>query len=81
MYPVDPMRLIQMIKSGSNPQQLLMSVLEGQAGSNPMSATLLELAKKGDSQAIEQIARNIFAQRGLDFDKEFNALKNLLGRP
>jgi hypothetical protein len=46
-----------------------------------MSANLLDLARKGDSQQIEQIARNIFAQRGLDFDKEFIALKNLLGRP
>jgi len=70
-----------MIKSGRNPQQLLISVLEGQAGSNPMSANLLALAKQGDSSAIEQIARNIFAQRGLDFDKEFNALKELLERP
>jgi hypothetical protein len=29
MYQVDPMRLIEMIKSGQNPQQLLLSVLEG----------------------------------------------------
>lgn len=81
MYPVNPQVLIQLIKSGRNPEQLLMQILEGQAGSNPMSANLLDLARKGDSQAIEQIARNIFAQRGLDFDKEFIALKNLLGRP
>ncbi len=81
MYPVNPQVLIQLIKSGRNPEQLLMQILEGQAGSNPMSANLLDLARKGDSQQIEQIARNIFAQRGLDFDKEFIALKNLLGRP
>ena len=81
MYPVNPQVLIQLIKSGRNPEQLLMQILEGQAGSNPMSANLLDLARKGDTQQIEQIARNIFAQRGLDFDKEFIALKNLLGRP
>ena len=81
MYPVNPQVLIQMIKSGRNPEQLLMQILEGQAGSNPMSANLLNLARKGDTQQIEQIARNIFAQRGLDFDKEFIALKNILGRP
>lgn len=28
-YPVNPIMLIQMIKSGQNPQQLLMSILEG----------------------------------------------------
>lgn len=79
MYQVDPMKLIQMIKQGQNPQQLILSVLEGQAASNPMSANLLSLAKNKDTNAIEQIARNIFAQRGLDFDAEFNALKQLLG--
>lgn len=80
MYPVDPMQLIQMIKQGQNPEQLLLSILEGQAGSNPMSANLLSLAKNKDAKALEQIARNIFAQRGLDFDTEFNALKQMLNR-
>lgn len=81
MYNVDPMQLIKMIKEGQNPQQLVLSVLEGQAASSPMGANLLSLAKNKDSSALEQIARNIFAQRGLDFDAEFNALKQLLGRP
>jgi hypothetical protein len=80
MYPVDPMQLIQMIKQGQNPEQLLLSILEGQAGSNPMSANLLSLAKNKDAKALEQIARNIFAQRGLDFDTEFNALKQMLNQ-
>ena len=75
MYPVNPNMLIQMIKNGQNPQQLLMSILEGQAGSNPMSANLLSLAKKGDKDSLEQIA-----QRGLDYDTEFNALMQLLGK-
>lgn len=79
MYQVNPMQLIQMIKSGQNPQQLMLSILEGQASSNPMSANLLSLAKNGETGMIEQIARNILAQRGLDFDVEFNALKQMLG--
>jgi hypothetical protein len=40
-----------------------------------MSANLLSLAKNKDAQALEQIARNYFAERGLDYDTEFNALK------
>ena len=31
MYPVDPGVLIQMIKQGNNPQQLILSILQGQA--------------------------------------------------
>ena len=79
MYQVNPAQLIQMIKQGKNPQQLLLSILEGQAKSNPMSANLLELAKKGDSASIEQIARNLCSAKGIDFDKEFSSFKQSLG--
>ena len=78
MYPVNPMMLIQMIRNGQNPEQLLMSILEGQAGANPMSNNLLSLAKKKDARGLEQIARNLFAQKGLDYDTEFNALVRML---
>ena len=75
MYPVNPMMLIQMIRQGQNPQQLLMSILEGQAGTNPVSSNLLDLVKNNKTADIETFARNYFASNGLDFDKEFNAFK------
>lgn len=78
-YQVNPMQLIQMIKNGSNPQQLMLSVLEGQMSNTPMGQNLLALAKGNQTQGIEQIARNICQQRGMDYDKEFNAFKNTLG--
>ena len=77
-YPVDPNRLIQMIKQGQNPQQLMLSILEGQAGT-PLTNNLLKLAKKGDTAEIEKIVRNLYAQQGRDFDFEFKAFKNMFG--
>lgn len=77
-YPVDPNRLIQMIKQGQNPQQLMLSILEGQAGT-PLTNNLLKLAKKGDTAEIEKIVRNLYAQQGRDFDSEFKAFKNMFG--
>ena len=44
MFQVNPMMLIQMIKQGKNPQQLMMSILEGSAASTPIGANLLQLA-------------------------------------
>ena len=79
MYPVNPLMLIQMMKSGQNPQQLLMSILEGQAGTNPISANLLDMVKENRKGDIEQFARNYFASNGLDFDREFNAFKKTYG--
>lgn len=79
MYDVNPIQLIQMIRQGRNPQQLLMSILEGEAKNNPMSANLLALAQRNDSRAIEQFARNFFESQGMDFDKEFNAFRKQMG--
>lgn len=76
---VNPNELIKMIREGQNPQQLLRNILEGQIKGTPVGDTLLELVNKKDTPAIEQFARNLVAQRGVDFDTEFNAFKQRLG--
>ena len=79
MLEVNPMQLIMAIKSGQNPQQLMLSVLEGQMADTPMGQHLLQLAKNNDKKGIEQIARNLSKQRGVDFDTEFAAFCKMLG--
>ena len=79
MLQVNPAQLIQMIRSGQNPQQLMLSILEGQMANTPMGANLLNLAKNGQTKEIEQIARNLSNQQGIDFDKEFAAFCQMLG--
>lgn len=74
-----PMQLIQMIKSGKNPQQLVMAVLEQQMGNTPVGKNLLTLAKQGKTNDIEQIVRNLAQQQGIDFDKEFTNFRHMLG--
>ncbi len=71
------MNFMQLMKSGGNPQQLVMNMLSAQAENNPMMANLLQLAQKGDSANIEQIARNMLKSQGLDFDKEFGEFQAL----
>ena len=79
MPQMNPMQLIQMIKSGQNPQQLMLNMLQSQAQSNPIGANLLALAQNNNAQGIEQFARNFCASRGVDFDIEFTNFKNNLG--
>lgn len=71
--------MIQMAKSGQNPEQMMLQYLQQQAQQNPMGQNLLSLAQAGNTADIEKIARNICAQRGIDFDKEFTAFKQSLG--
>lgn len=73
------MQFMQMIRSGGNPQQIMMNMLQQQAGNSPMGQNLLKMAQNNDGKGIEQVARNLCAQRGLDFDKEFAAFRQQLG--
>ena len=79
MYPVDPNVLINLIKQGQNPQQLMLAVLQGQANT-PLGKNLLNLAQSGRTRELEDVVRNIYAQQGRqDFDQEFQAFKRALG--
>lgn len=72
---VSPFQLIQMIKSGQNPQQLVMSILQQQSQKNPILNNAMNLAQGGNAQGLEMLARNLAAQKGLDFDTEFANFK------
>lgn len=74
---VNPIQLINMIKNGQNPQQLMMNIL-GQ--NNPILENAMKLAQNGNTSALEMIARNLAQQRGLDFDTEFAEFKNYLNQ-
>lgn len=71
--------MMQMVKNHQNPEQVMLQYLQEQASQNPMGQNLLNLAQSGNTADIEKIVRNICAQRGVDFDKEFTAFKQSLG--
>lgn len=63
---MNPMEFFKGIK---NPQQFVMNML-GQ-NQNPMATQLMQMVKNGNTNQIEQFARNICKERGMDFDKQF----------
>lgn len=75
---MNPMQLIQMIKSGQNPQQLLMSILEQRAASTPMGANILQMVKQNRTGDLEQFTRNYLASQGKDLDEEYKRLMQAL---
>lgn len=70
---------LTMIKQGKNPEQMMMWVLETRMKGTPMGDNLIQLARQGNTKEIERIARNLVAQNGMDFDKEFKAFKQSIG--
>ena len=78
-YNVNPMLLVQAMKNGQNPQQLMLNILQNNMSSSPMSANLYQLARNGNTAEIEKIVRNIAKSQGIDFDAEFPAFVEKLG--
>lgn len=79
MAGINPEYFLQMIRSGKNPEQLMMDFLQNQMAGSPMGDSLIQLAQRKDSQGIEQFARNYFKQQGKDFDTEFNVFRKMFG--
>lgn len=73
------MQFMQMVRSGNDPKTMMINMLQQKAGNSPIGQNLLKMAQNNDGKGIEQVARNLCAQRGLDFDKEFAAFKQQLG--
>ena len=49
----------------------LKMLIMNKLNNNPMFRDLIQKAQRGDKQSIENFARNICKERGIDFDKEF----------
>ena len=74
------LQIISQIKSGRNPEQIIMQFLEqSDYNNNPILMNLISLAKQGKGKEIEEFARNIAKSQGIDFDKEFSQFKNQFG--
>ena len=71
------MDFMKLVKNG-NPQEIVMNILQQDAQrGNQVAGTLIQMINSGDSRGIEQVARNIAKEKGIDFDKEFNSFKQM----
>ena len=67
------------VRQGYRPDQITLNIVEQKMKGTPMGDNLIQLARQGNTAEIERIARNLAAQQGIDFDKEFAAFKKQLG--
>lgn len=67
------MNILQLLMQ--NPQQIINKVL----GNNPMTGNLINLMNNKDQKGIEQMARNLAKEKGVDPDKMYQQIKNQLG--
>ena len=73
------MNIIQLMRSG-NPQQFLQQVMDdSQMMQNPMIKNTVQMVQNGDAKGIEQLARNLCKEKGINADDMFNQMKNNFG--
>ena len=72
------MNIMQLI--GKGPEQFIQNMLSNnQIMKNPMAKNALDMAQKGNMQGIEQMARNLCKENGLDADEVMNQIKSRFG--
>ena len=70
---MNPMQILQnFIAKGMSPQK----IVEQMGNNNPMMANLIKMANSGDTGGVETFARNMFKEKGRDFDKEFSEFRS-----
>ena len=75
---MNPINIFQMMKAG--PQQFIQQMMgNNQIMSNPIMRNALGMAQQGNMQGIEQMARNLCKEKGLNADDVFNQIKSRFG--
>lgn len=72
------LQLINLIKNG-NGKDFTLNLLQEQSKNNPILANVTQLIKENKTSEIEEIARNLAKEKGLDYDTEFTNFKRMLG--
>lgn len=70
----NPMNMIKMMMGKMSPKDIAMKMLE--SNSNPVFGNLIDMANKGDTKGVEDFARNVMKEKGMDYDKEFSEFMN-----
>ena len=73
------LNIFQMAKNW-NPQQFMQSMIgNSQIMQNPIAKNTIEMAQKGDMNGIEQMARNLCKEKGINADEIYNSYKQKFG--
>lgn len=75
---MNPINIFQMMKAG--PKQFIQQMMgNNQMMSNPMIQNVMQMAQQGNMRGVEQMARNLCKEKGLNADEVFNQVKGKFG--
>lgn len=69
---------IAQIVKGRDPQQMVLNMIKSNKNIDPRINQMIQFAQTGDTNSLVNLASSMFAQRGLDFNQEFNSFLSML---
>ena len=72
------LQLIGAIKTGNI--NGLMNMVPPEMNQNPMARNVVNMAQQGDSNGLEQFARNLGREKNINVDAAYNAVAQLFGQ-
>lgn len=69
---------IAQIVKGRDPQQMVLNMIKNNKNIDPRVNQMIQFAQTGDTNSLVNLASSMFAQRGLDFNQEFNSFLSML---
>lgn len=71
---------LQLFSGIKNPQQFLQSMMNNsQVMGNPMAKNAIDMMQNGDAKGIEQMARNLCKEKGVNPDEIMQQMKDRFG--
>ena len=73
------MQLLAQLRQSSNPEQLIIRIMEQNMKDNPVAMNMVHLIKEGKYDEFEHIARNVAKEKGIDYDTAYARFRQNLG--
>lgn len=73
---LNPMQLLLMLKN-NNPMAVAQSIISQNFANDPTMNNILNLAKNGNVNELEKIARQIVSSQGKNYDEELKRLMDV----
>lgn len=71
---------LQFVQAMRNPQVFMQQIMNNnQVNQNPMARNALEMFQNGDSKGLEELARNLCTEKGVNPEDVFNQIKSQFG--
>lgn len=76
----NPMQTMGMLNQMGNPQQMMNQLMSSQLQGNPLFQRAQQMAQGKSPQELEQVAKNLCQQRGIDLGMAISQFNQMMGQ-